>query len=453
MSRFVANVDIITETFELWLLKTNTLLDALSKEIITANATVANTGNTAFPRNAQLYGKFGANTVVATDELRGGNTTGGYDVLTITTNTVLSNSSVTAINFRIGNTTINSVSNSSSLLISNSITSTIATEGYVRTGNSVVNTTANSSSLLISNSIHSTIATEGYVRTGNSAVNTVANSSSLLISNSIHSTLVTEGSIRTGNTSVNTTANSSSIKIQNSIHSSTLTSGTLNIGNTTVNTIANSTIITIANSTSSANITPVAFSTGISLVNTIAMAVGSNSVITATNITVGNGSVNTAISEVKIDTDGFLRVLGNTALSNTLDVTGAASLSNTLSVAGTTTFKSDYVLDVVSNSDVGSTTGSPVLVYTFPKATYSSGKFEVQVKKGANTQLSEMVLAHNSTDSYVTVYGTVSSPPASSPSDSLLGVFSANINNANVELLISQTVANSAVKIVAHLIK
>ena len=64
-----------------------------------------------------------------------------------------------------------------------------------------------------------------------------------------------------------------------------------------------------------------------------------------------------------------------------------------------------------------------------------------------------MVLAHNSTDSYITVYGTVSSPPASSSANSLLGTFTANINNANVELLITQSVANSAVKIGAHLIK
>ena len=421
MARFVANVDIITETFELWLLKTNTLLDALSKEIITANATVANTGNTAFPRSAQLYGKFGSNTVVATDELRGGNTTGGYDVLTITTNTVLSNSSVTTINFRIGNTTINSVGNSSSLLISNSIHSTLATEGFVRVGNTTVNTVANSSSVLISNSIHSTLATEGYVRTGNSVVNTVANSSSILISNSIHSTLATEGLIRTGNA--------------------------------TINTIANSTIIKIANSISSANIDAISFKTGISAVNTIAISVGSNVISTATNMTVGNSTVNTAFSEVKIDTDGFLRVLGNTALSNTLDVTGATTLSNTLSVGGISTFKTEYVLDVSANADLGSTTGAPVLAYVFAKATYSSGKFEVQIKKGANTQLSEMVLAHNSTDSYITVYGTVSSPPASSSANSLLGTFTANINNANVELLITQSVANSAVKIVAHLIK
>ena len=39
MSRQVANVDIITDSFEVWLLKSNELLHALSTEIITANTT------------------------------------------------------------------------------------------------------------------------------------------------------------------------------------------------------------------------------------------------------------------------------------------------------------------------------------------------------------------------------------------------------------------------------
>ena len=45
MARQVANVDIITDSFEVWLLQTNELLNAFSTEIITANTTVANTGN------------------------------------------------------------------------------------------------------------------------------------------------------------------------------------------------------------------------------------------------------------------------------------------------------------------------------------------------------------------------------------------------------------------------
>lgn len=56
MARSVANVDILSDSFENWLLLTNELLNSLSTEIITANTSIANTGNTAFPRVAQLYG-------------------------------------------------------------------------------------------------------------------------------------------------------------------------------------------------------------------------------------------------------------------------------------------------------------------------------------------------------------------------------------------------------------
>jgi hypothetical protein len=196
MSRQVANVDIITDSFEVWLLQTNELLNAFSTEIITANTTYANTGNSAIARTAQLWGTFGANNVVVTNELRGGNVTGGSANLLITTNT---------------------------------------------------------------------------------------------------------------------------------------------------------------------------------------------------------------------------------------------SVSGTLSISGTTTFRSDYVVDVASNTNVGVTIG-PVLIYQFPKATYSSGKFEIQVKNG-NTQISELVLAHDGgSNAFVTVYGTVASNGAPSP----LGTFSANTNTANVNLYLVQ---------------
>ncbi len=171
----------------------------------------------------------------------------------------------------------------------------------------------------------------------------------------------------------------------------------------------------------------------------VAMNVGANVNLTLTRITVGTGSVNTFITSTAIETDGTLGVLG------------ATTLSNTVTIGGTTTFKTDYVVDVSANGDIGNVIG-PVLIYTFPKATYSSAKFEVQVKKGSNTQLSELVLAHNgTTDAFVTVYGTVASNGAASP----LGTFTANTGTLdnNVNLYLQQTVANSAVKVIAHLIK
>ena len=113
MARNIANVQIVTDNFESWVLKTNELLNSLSTEIITANATYANTGNTAAPRTAQLIGSFGSNTLVATGILRGGNVASSAN-LNITSNAIFigasvnvaSNTTVTGISTFSGNVTV-----------------------------------------------------------------------------------------------------------------------------------------------------------------------------------------------------------------------------------------------------------------------------------------------------------------------------------------------------------
>jgi len=179
----------------------------------------------------------------------------------------------------------------------------------------------------------------------------------------------------------------------------------------------------------------------------VAMNVGANVNLTTTRINVGNSTVNTAITSTAIDTDGTLAVLGATTLSNTLSVTGTSSFGNAV------TIQNEYVIQVSANADLGATTGTALLIYDFPKATYSTGKLTVQIKNGTSTQISEMVLAHNGTDAYVSVYGTVASPPAANNGVSPLGTYTAAINNANVELKFIQTTANSSTKVVANLIK
>jgi hypothetical protein len=188
---------------------------------------------------------------------------------------------------------------------------------------------------------------------------------------------------------------------------------------------ANTTVLRVSNTTVNSEI-----STG-------EVRVGANVNLTTTRVNVGNSSVNTFITSTAIETDG------------TLTVAGQSTLSGAVAVGSVTTFQTDYVVDVSANADIGSTTGAGVLIYRFTKATYSSGKFEVQVKNG-NTQLSELVLAHDGgSNAFVTTYGTVASNGGASP----LGTFIANTDTANVNLYLVQTVANSAVKVVAHLIK
>ncbi len=108
MSRQVANVDIITDSFEIWLLKTNELLNSLSTEIVTANTTVGSTGNSTISRTGQLWGTFGANTLVVTNALRGGNVNGLSANLVITTNATAYVAADAGIRVLVGNTTSNS---------------------------------------------------------------------------------------------------------------------------------------------------------------------------------------------------------------------------------------------------------------------------------------------------------------------------------------------------------
>lgn len=172
MARKVANVDIITDTFEIWLLQTNQVLHSLSTEIITANTTVANTGNTDVPRTAQLFGTFGANAVIVTDAMRGGNVVGGFANLTIQTNTIISSANSTTLLLQIANSSL-----SSNVTVNSFKTG-------IFTGNSTAmsvgaNVVANSSAVLVGNSTVNTVITQTTYTVGNSSVNTAISATAI----------------------------------------------------------------------------------------------------------------------------------------------------------------------------------------------------------------------------------------------------------------------------------
>jgi hypothetical protein len=109
----------------------------------------------------------------------------------------------------------------------------------------------------------------------------------------------------------------------------------------------------------------------------------------------------------------------------------------------------DYITTAFSNSNLGSDITNPLNIFTFNKSSYSSAKITAQIKGlTGNTQTSEMVLAHNGTDSYITVYATVVSPPTED-----LGDFSTTINGTDVELKLKQNYISTASKVIVTLIK
>lgn len=406
MSRTVTQIDVSTDTFELWVNRTNDLLLALSTEIITANDATANTGTVGEPRRAQLYGRFGANTLVATDNLRGGNVGDlGSALLTISSNTTVG-----------GNSTIGIAQNFVSyanVLFENANTQVNA-EIITITGNSFIkgNTSIVAINVLGNSTVTNTIinGTDVFVRTTNTSVNSI--------------------SIFTGNTSIK--ANSTITLISatgNGTTSNVVLSG--NLTQITSNLNVTGTVHTIAGN--------VAFDTSTLFVDATGNKVGVGTITPDANLhIVGTANVSGAVKFAN-----SLVVTGNVTFANTLSVTGNATFSNTINLRTDSTFTS------FANGNLGSDVSTALTIFSFNKNEYSSAKITSQIKTlSGNTMASEMVLAHNTTDAYITVYATVVSPLTADPGD-----YSVDISGDNVQLKFKQNSITSASKVVATLIK
>lgn len=452
MARQVANVDIITDSFEIWLLQTNELLNSLSTEMMTANATYANTGNSTFDRTAQLYGTFGANNLIVGNWVRGGNVNGLFANLMVSTNTVLSNTNAANLMLMVANGTVFSYVNPHGGYFGNTTANSfINSTAIITQSNSIVNTNISPTLIQIANSSTTSNVTSSAFKTGLFTGNT--------ISVSVGANVIANAeSLTVGNSTVNTfiVSNSTLTKIDTDgylrvLGNADFSNTMLVVGNVQMQ---NTLIVTgAANLQSTLGVVGAA-----TLANTI--AVTGNATFSNTIAVTGNATFSNTITVTGNATlSNTLAVTGNTTLSNTLAVTGAATFSNTLTVSGNTnlsdyvTFDTDYAIQVESNTNLGTTTGSSILAYRFAKATFSSAKITAQVKNTGNTQISEMVIAHDGTTAYVTVFGTVASPGFANNNVNPLATFSANVNGANVDLLINQSAANSAAKFIAHLIK
>lgn len=425
MAKQVANVDILTETFEAWVLRTNTILDALSNEIVTANSVGGVTGNVSAPRIALLYGQYVANSVVATDFIRGGNSS--------VTNTLYINSAATAT----GNVTLSGTLQT----IEGNVNFDSATLFVDATNNRVGILTQTPDAGL---TINSTANVAGAFRVGGNTT---------LVGNStVSGTLGVTGAVTGSNTititglaslngGVNTTTANSSTAVNVGANVNINTSSVA-IGNNTVRTFANSTAVSTSGTLSVTNIATF-----------------------ANNVTVGGtlGVNSTATLSNTLNVTGATVLANNASVGGTLGVNSAASFSNTVTVTGNTTLgkdviiNTDYVMNVTSNTNIGSNSTARV-IYSFPKASYRMGKLMVAANNTNGVaqvnQMAEMVISHNNdTTAHLAVYGIISTPYDPDVGGAPLGTFTAQINSANVEILMNQTYSNSAVKVVAHLIK
>lgn len=136
-----------------------------------------------------------------------------------------------------------------------------------------------------------------------------------------------------------------------------------------------------------------------------------------------------------------------------LNVTTAATVNGAVTVANLFMSNVSQLL-VISNTNLGATTGSPLSVFTFNAVSTPTAKLTIQAKNGSDTEISEVVLASNAASSgtnsganvFVTVYGTIASPPACN-----VGELTATQSGNTVTVSFSQSVAGSNIKILATL--
>lgn len=187
MTVTVANTA-LTNSFDYWRTRTNEIAYALSNQVVTVSGTVSG--------NAVVNGYFMANNIVATT-IRGGNLT-ATGVITVTSNLV-----VNGVLFTVGNSSINTVINSTSITVNGVLIPTV---------NYTVNTqTAGTSAQLIDTFVVATHRGADYVLTvKDNAANAYQIQKSIVIQDDGSSYLSTYGVIWS-NTNLGTfSANSNS---------------------------------------------------------------------------------------------------------------------------------------------------------------------------------------------------------------------------------------------------
>lgn len=376
MALATTNVEITTDSFQNWLDKTNTLVDAYSTTIVTTSANSIGGFTTG---NATVNGIFTANSLTVS-----GNSTFGLRGGNVTTSNVLY---ITG-NVSIGNATVNTVIN----------TTTIDTDLAL----TVLGATTLSNSLSVAG--NSSFTGQLQTLSGNSNFD-----SGVLFVDATNN--------RVG---INNTAPSVALRV----------TGDIDISAT-------------ANVQGAANLNSTLGVTGaVTLSNTV--SVTGNVTLSNQLLTTGNSYLT---GNVVVITPSSISLNTSTTFESSTTFQANATFNANVFVGGSTLTVNVSNFVTASNGDLGSNISSPLLVMSFPKTSYKGGELIINVTKTNTSQISKILFAHDESNVDLSTYGTVVAP-SSSPE---LATFTATINNANVEIKAQQTNINSAVKIMANL--
>lgn len=122
-------------------------------------------------------------------------------------------------------------------------------------------------------------------------------------------------------------------------------------------------------------------------------------------------------------TAAAVTITANSSLTGNVSITGNTSVSNFLSVNGISygySTKYNVVTTALQTAD------------TFSATSYRSAEYIVQMTDSINYQVSKLLVLHDGSTVYITEYAQLFN-------NSLLGTFSADINNGNVRLRIAPT--------------
>lgn len=181
MSKTLSSINTAADTFQNWIDRTNSIINLLDTEVVTANSTGALTSGNGF-----VNGYFGANTLVAT-YIRGGNVSTN-SVLTFETNTVFSSNVSISQHLSVTNsvslsntlTATGNVTLSNTLLVvgNTNFSNTLTILGLANAAGGLNTTTVNATAINVGANIN---LTTSYINVGNSSVNTYVNSSMITI--------------------------------------------------------------------------------------------------------------------------------------------------------------------------------------------------------------------------------------------------------------------------------
>ena len=130
---------------------------------------------------------------------------------------------------------------------------------------------------------------------------------------------------------------------------------------------------------------------------------------------------------------------GNVSIAGTLtyeDVTNIDSVGIVTARSGVF-FGSPAVSAIITNSAT-TTTESQTSIDSFSASTYRSAKYQIQITRGSEYQVTEISIVHDGSDSYGTEYATLKTGET-------LSTFSTDISGGNVRLLATPSSSTSTV--------